>query len=133
MEALRIALLLVMIRCTSRVAPRAAQLNVRFLMESLDNQNLDWTNGQDSASDSTSLFPEDATTPQHELASLDTQQYRLLLFILLTAHFNALLATDSSQSWFLDRAVYIASSKLGFSRHGELDEMMRQYLYNPIQ
>lgn len=136
-EALRISLLLVLIRCTSRVAPRAAQSNVRLLLQVFKGHDMDWSSDWSSGAklDSSVGSPPHGSLLglQHDYPASEHQQNRLLLFILLTGHYNAMMAADPSQVWFLGQAADLASRRLGFQHYRELDDLMRLYMCNPVQ
>jgi hypothetical protein len=46
----------------------------------------------------------------------------------MTGHFNA--QGEPEESWFLERAVYVAETHLGIYDYDGLDDFMSQYFYS---
>ncbi|KAK5553741.1 hypothetical protein LTR46_008287 [Exophiala xenobiotica] len=157
-EVLRIALLLVLTRCTNRVAFRSAQPNMRRLQHALHGIDKDWSTNKttswgteaemtgsscqlqpespastpswDSSSSSSSPSPLNAPfgRPLRDPQSKQYDQNALLLWALMTGHFNA--QGEPEESWFLERAVYVAETHLGIHDYDGLVDFMSQYFYS---
>ncbi|KIW20972.1 hypothetical protein PV08_01551 [Exophiala spinifera] len=155
-EALRLAVLLVLIRCTNRVSFRATKPNMRRLQSALYGIDTDWTTenhfglssqptppskGSSDSSPSPSVSPASCSTLSPlvgpfgpALRNLQTKQYdenELLLWILLTGHFNA--QGEPEESWFLERATHVAQQRLGIDSYDGLHEFMGKYFYSKTQ
>lgn len=130
-EALRVALLLVVLRCTNRMSFRSAQPNMRRLQRSLCHHGIDTTWRPSSLGDSScSTIAQQPPSP-----SANTERYdpnELLLWVLLTGHFNA-QGESAEELWFLLRAAYVAERLLGLCDLEGLERVMGRYLYSKTQ
>lgn len=152
-EALRIAVLLMLLRCTHRVSFRSALPNVRRLQDALYDIDKDWApddylgetalprgRSHDSPP-SPSVSPTSCYTLSPldgpfgpALRSLQTKRYdenELLFWILLTGHFNA--QGEPEESWFLERVTYVAQHHLRIDSYEGLHEFMSRYFYSKTQ
>ncbi|KIW38942.1 uncharacterized protein PV06_08763 [Exophiala oligosperma] len=154
-EALRIAVLLMLIRCTNRVSFRSATPNMRLLQCALYGIDMNWSNDvfrldqtnlpKDSkdSSPSPSVSPASCSSRTSSpllgpfgpaLRSVQTRQYdenELLLWILLTGHFTA--QGEPEEAWFLERASYVAQHHLRIDTYDGLHEFMGRYFYSKTQ
>jgi hypothetical protein len=122
-EALRIALLLVVLRCTNRMSYRSAQPNMRRLQRTLSLHCID-TNWSTSATDK---MPR-RSTPVNDSDTETYNENALLLWVLLTGHFAA--EGEPEELWFLMRAAFVAERHLGIKEVDGLEDLMAQYLYS---
>lgn len=149
-EVLRIALLLILIRCTNRVAFRSARPNMRRLQHALNAIDKDWSSKTTSLGTEAEMTGSFQSQPQppaspfssywssplneplgQPLRNLHSKQYNenaLLLWALMTGHFNA--QGEPEESWFLERAPYVAETHLGIHDYDGLDDFMSQYFYS---
>ncbi|ETI21648.1 hypothetical protein G647_07995 [Cladophialophora carrionii CBS 160.54] len=148
-EALRLALLLMVLRCTNRMSFRAAQPNMRRLQRALSLHGIG-TNWSASARAPASTSAPSAEHPERPRSSgpdtdTDTDTYTdtnkgadpydgnaLLLWILMTGHFSA-QGEPEEELWFLMRAAYVAERHLGISDLDGLRSVMGEYLYSRTQ
>lgn len=148
-EALRLALLLIVLRCTNRMAFRSAQPNMRRLQRSLFGIDTNWCPSY-SMSQSHSQTPEYEGNEQNRLPNSITFQSPpnisgktssascgeydengLLLWTLMTGHFNA--QGEPEAAWFLLRAAFVARQHLGIIDYGGLEEFMTDFLFSKTQ
>ncbi|KAJ9613545.1 hypothetical protein H2200_003487 [Cladophialophora chaetospira] len=122
-EALRIALLLVVLRCTNRMSFRSAQPNMRRLQRALSLCSID-TDWSSSGSSS----PTRGSDSPHNVSTETYDQNELLLWVLMTGLFSA--EGETEELWFLMRATYVAERHLGIKDVDGLKEMMAQYFYS---
>ena len=120
-EALRIALLLIILQCTNRMSFRSAQPNLRRLQRALSSSGIDtdWSRSAHIESPS-------------QILNGDTYNKNfLLLWVLLTGRFCA--EGEPEELWFLMRAAYVAERHLGIQDCDGLQDLMSQYLYSNTQ
>jgi hypothetical protein len=120
-EVLRIALVLVMLRVTNRMAFRSARPNMQRLKMSLSDRfpklSTDW---------SSDGFQEWSREQMARTLSVSDEN-ELLLWILLTGHFAAL--GEIEEEWFLLRCAFVAR-KLGIRTYEQLHEHMSGFFYS---
>ena len=148
-EALRLALLLIVLRCTNRMAFRSAQPNMRRLQRALCGIDTNWR-PLSSVSRSPSQTPGFEGKAQNHLLSATSFQYvpnpsgttsssssggydenALLLWTLMTGHFNA--QGEPESAWFLLRAAFVARQHLGILDYKGLEEFMTDFLFSKTQ
>lgn len=115
-EAIRIALLLMVLRCTNRMSFRSAQPNMRRLQRALSLHGID-TNWSSLNSPRRSGSDECVYN-----------ENELLLWVLMTGLFSA--QGEPEELWFLLRAAYVAERHLGIKNVAGLKEIMGRYLYS---
>ncbi|EXJ56106.1 hypothetical protein A1O7_09037 [Cladophialophora yegresii CBS 114405] len=153
-EALRLASLLMVLRCTNRMSFRSAQPNMRRLRRALSLHGIgtNWSpapglrrsaahaephhsSNKDTCTDTGTDTGTDTETDTNK--SADTYTYAhdenaLLLWILLTGHFSA-QGEPEEELWFLMRAAYVAERHLGIGDLDGLKDVMGRYLYSRTQ
>ncbi|KEF53510.1 uncharacterized protein A1O9_10485, partial [Exophiala aquamarina CBS 119918] len=148
-EALRLSLLLVVLRCTNRMAFRSAQPNMRRLQRVLFGIHTNWC-PPSFLSQSHSQTPEYEENAPNQLqdptafrplpkisgtiSSVSCCEYNenaLLLWTLMTGHFNA--QGQPEEAWFLLCAAFVARQHLGIFNYGGLEEFMTDFLFSKTQ
>ena len=148
-EALRLALLLVVLRCTNRMAFRSAQPNMRRLQRALFGIDKNWSSHSE-ASRSQPGVPESEKIAQEGISaprglepsgkSADTStlapsrtydENSLLLWALMTGLFNA--QDEPEESWFMLRAAFVARQRLGILDYDSLENFMTDFLFSKTQ
>ncbi|OCT45362.1 hypothetical protein CLCR_05694 [Cladophialophora carrionii] len=146
-EALRLALLLMVLRCTNRMSFRSAQPNMRRLQRALSLHGIgtnwlasaaqpepDHSSGTETDTDRYTDSGTDTDTNERTdtYAADPYDENALLLWILMTGHFSA-EGEPEEELWFLMRAAYVAERHLGISDLDGLRNVMGQYLYSRTQ
>lgn len=135
-EVLRIALLLVVLRCTNRVSFRSAQPNMRRLQRALYGIDTNWASTTTIARPLDPACETTTTTVAHHPDPLSRSrpydENELLLWVLLTGHFSAQGEPDE-ELWFLMRAAFVAEQRLGIRDYEGLRDLMARYLYSKTQ
>lgn len=148
-EALRLALLLIVLRCTNRMAFRSAQPNMRRLQRALFGIDTNWCSPNES-SQPHSHTPEHEGSAQNCLPTPIAFQHSpnlaptsssaswgkydsnaLLLWTLMTGHFNA--QGEPEEAWFLLRAAFVARHYLGIFDYDALEHFMTDFLFSNTQ
>lgn len=149
-EALRLALLLVVLRCTNRMAFRSAQPNMRRLQRALFGIDKNWFSQseasrshlrlpgpghrtQDRNSTPTALEPRvsAATASSSSSTSISYDENALLLWTLMTGLFNA--QDEPEEAWFMLRAAFVARQHLGIADYEGLENFMADFLFSRTQ
>jgi len=157
-EALRIALVLVMLRCTNRMSFRSAQPNMRHLQRTLYGIDTTWdtldtrsdpianpvdtsvqvsqtnalpTSVSHSNTASSSVSPGTPSSISHDSSGAPYHENALLLWTLMTGHFAS--QGEPEELWFLMRAAYVAEHHMKLTGYEDLKEFMGKYLYSKTQ
>lgn len=138
-EALRLALFLVVVRCTNRTSYRTAQPNMRRLQEALSGIDTNWARTSlpevtQSQSFETACSPRSTTTSSPcspPPMSSPLLENSLLLWVLMIGHFAS--QGQPEELWFLTRAAFVAEFHLGLKNYDDLQDFMMDYLYSSTQ
>jgi hypothetical protein len=147
-EALRLALLLVVLRCTNRMAFRSAQPNMRRLQRALFGIDTNWCHPsassrphlhtpeyEESAHNrlpnpiASQCVPDRSVTSPVPRGGYDENS--LLLWTLMTGHFNA--QGEPEEAWFLLRAAFVARQYLGILDYNGLEDFMTDFIFSRTQ
>ncbi|KAK5047131.1 hypothetical protein LTR84_007074 [Exophiala bonariae] len=135
-EALRLALLLIVLRCTNRMAFRSAQPNMRRLQHALFGIDKNWAS-HPRLSPSRSELPvgerpkEGLSAPSTSTAPSTDHENSLLLWTLMTGLFNA--QDEPEEAWFMLRAAFVARHRLGILDYESLENFMTDFLFSKTQ
>ncbi|RVX66914.1 hypothetical protein B0A52_09038 [Exophiala mesophila] len=138
-EALRLALFLVVVRCTNRMSYRTAQPNMRRLQEALSGIDTNWAPTSspevpryevfETVRTSRSSTTSSPSSPSPKSSAL--LENSLLLWVLMTGLFAA--QGEPEESWFLVRAAFVAEFHMGLKSYEDLQDFMMDYLYSSTQ